>query len=269
MTVFQFDWRVVAFVSVSFAAAETANGDWLCPCGSVGPRPEAWNKAATARWMVHHIDWGVVTTISSRSTDISNGGPVPFGNVYSFVDGPCNNATGIPFFYGTYMDQSLKDMKVNPVASLTLSEASIVTSCIGQTNAEKDDDTGAIVKACRVVSGESISPHRLHSNSVLSESGDPESPLCARLTLTGVLEPIASSNDAFNDIQDAIFQRHPQMSNWPIDHHWVIFQLRIQDIWLIDYFGGASIISPRDYFAVPQSILYSATETEKVLNDPV
>lgn len=105
-----------------------------CPCGDFLPRPDLWKKALTARWMSHSLDWGVLTTFSSRINTNDDGmpsmPPMPFGNVYSFIDGSCINATGTPYFYGTYMDQSFQDMKMNPYASLTLSEASLASTCL-------------------------------------------------------------------------------------------------------------------------------------------
>jgi hypothetical protein len=270
----------LSFVGVTAAPVNVTDKDdvdgKLCPCqATFWDRPDIWKKAETARWMVHNIDWGVLTTISSRtistttSTVTSSHGPIPFGNVYSFVDGSCTNATGIPYFYGTYMDQSLQDMKMNPTASFTLSEASIVTSCIGNSQQASDKDNNSIIKACRIVS-ESIS-HPSSSGSKLdryvSDSGDPESPVCARLTLTGILEPLLSTAEESIAIQGAFYQRHPQMHNWPIDHRWIIFKLNVQDIWLIDYFGGATVLTPEQYFNV-EGLPYTSTD-KVVFNDPI
>lgn len=92
-----------------------------CAC-ELEERPNLKAKAETARWMVHSLDWGVVSTISSRLG--GDGSPaIPFGNVYSFVDGPCDKSTGVPYLYGTYMDQSFTDTESNDMVSLTLSES--------------------------------------------------------------------------------------------------------------------------------------------------
>jgi Pyridoxamine 5'-phosphate oxidase len=71
-----------------------------CPC-KTSERPELWHKTAVARWMVHTLDWGIVSTLSTRDASGSSDTVSvvrPFGNVYSFVDGTCDNSTGIPFF---------------------------------------------------------------------------------------------------------------------------------------------------------------------------
>ena len=193
-----------------------------CPCGDeLLPRPDLERKAKTARWMVHTLNWGVLSTISSRLPD-----NVPFGNVYSFVDGPCNSSTGIPYFYGTFMDQTFKDMKQHPQASFTLSENSLASVCGAEA-----------LSYCQTTV-----PPTSHA-----WRGDPESPLCARLTLTGTLVPVDTDSIEYQHALSALLTRHPQMKDWPTDHNWIIAKLELQDVWLIDYFGGATIIPVQEY----------------------
>jgi hypothetical protein len=122
------------------------------------------------------------------------------------------------------MDQSLIDSMANPMVSLSLSEASLASVC-----GNKD---------------------RIEDCSLGSRYGDPENPICARLTLTGELVVIDKGSAEYDFASQALFQRHTTMANWPRDHNWIIFKMDIQDVWLIDYFGGAAIISPADYFGV-------------------
>jgi hypothetical protein len=192
-----------------------------CPCEPL-QRPDRFNKEELARWMVHSMDWGVLTTISTR---LPNG--QPFGNVYSFVDGPCGKGMGIPYFYGTYMDQSFHDSKQNDKVSFTLTEASLPSVC--HAGASKD---------C------SIS----HAN-----AGDPESPVCARLTLSGRLVEVNPDSEEYTLAQAAFFQRHPQMVTWPSEHNWIIAKLEIEDLWLINFYGGAAILSIEEYFSAKLS----------------
>lgn len=200
-------------------------GDTSCTCHLLD-RPEISEKAHTARWMVHSLDWGVLATISSRlhgSDTDDETPPVPFGNVYSFVDGTCDKATGTPYLFGTFMDQSFIDSKENPMVSLTLSEASVSSVCT--------DRDG--LPACTLG----------------TKYGDPENPVCARLTLTGKLVVLEDDSEEFTFAQQALFERHSTMEGWPTDHNWVIAKIDVQDVWLIDFFGGASIIDPASYFA--------------------
>lgn len=165
---------------------ENDDDNYWCPC-KLPPQPDLWKKAETARWMVHTLDWGVLTTISTRIPGIM----IPFGNVYSFVDGPCENSTGIPYFFGTYMDQSFKDIQKHDYVSLTLSEASLATVC-----------RGALPTACDA------------STKTGGYYGDVESPVCARLTLSGRMIVIDSESDEYQFAQRALFQRHPDMEGW-------------------------------------------------------
>ena len=202
--------------------------------------------------MVHSIDWGTLTTVSTRleatiqkSGDgteyikidhVDEGGikledtkkviPVPFGNTYSFVDGSCSKSTGTPYIYGTFEDQTFKDMLKNPAVSLSLSENAISSTC-----------GGSSLKSCVVSS---------------SGMGDPESPVCARLVLSGVLVIVDSkkNQEEYKMAIEALFQRHPSMAKWPRDHGWVVAKLDVQDIWFIDFFGGASILDVDTYKAV-------------------
>lgn len=48
---------------------------------------------------------------------------LPFGNIFSVSDGPADNSTGVIYFYVTPMDTTVSDLRSNPHASLTFSEA--------------------------------------------------------------------------------------------------------------------------------------------------
>ena len=37
---------------------------------------------------------------------------------------------------------------------------------------------------------------------------------------------------------DSLFERHPQMSSWPVDHSWAVHKIVIDEIWLINIYGG-------------------------------
>lgn len=210
-------WRQLILSLIVSASTATGEEETVCPC-KILKRPDLHNTLELARWMVHTLSWGVLSTVSSRLPD-----GIPFGNIYSFVDGSCNNSTGSIYFYGSPLDQSFKDMTSNPKASFALSEASLPSVCAGEP-----------LRAC------SIS----HSN-----LGDPESPVCARLTISGSLAQVEMEADEYAVAQAAFFQRHPQMQYWPKDHNWQIVKLEITDLWLINYFGGAKILPVKDYFA--------------------
>ena len=177
------------------------------------------------------------TTATNSGDDSSSGGgaPIPFGNVYSFVDGPCHNSTGTPYFYGTYMDQSFQDSLSNTNAALTLSEASISSVCLDQTTTST------------ITSRKQHQPFRRQACQVGLQYGDAENPVCARLTLTGRLVEVTNQEER-DWALDAIFARHQSMKGWPKNHDWIVGKLILSDIWLIDYFGGASILDLGAYY---------------------
>jgi hypothetical protein len=198
---------------------ETKEGS-ECSC-KLYPRPDKAEKAKTARWMIHSMSWGTLATISTRIGNATS--PVPFGNTISFVDGPCSEATGIPYFYGTYLDQSFTDTLQNPTVSLSLSEASLSSVCSNRDGLE----------ACQLS----------------TKYGDPENPVCARVTVTGTFEVLEATSHEYQYALEAVFHRHTSMEGWPTNHNWVIGKINIQDVWLIDFFGGAAIMSADEYFA--------------------
>ena len=179
--------------------------------------PPARDKAATARWMAHTLDWGVLSTVSTRTEGTTVGDP--FGNPYSFAD-----IDGVPYFYTSMLDSSMKDLahnggNISGRVSLALSEATLP--------ADKAS------KAC------TIQPSTL---------GDPENPPCARLVLTGTLAAVDKAAPDYGVAKQALFTKHPSFSKYPPTHYFFVAKLAIDGIWLIDFYGGAAIVSPDDYF---------------------
>lgn len=164
--------------------------------------PPRFEKAKTARYIVHNSDWGSVSTISVSMTG------VPFGVVESFSDGTVSNSTGVPYFYVAKFDPVVKNIEANKLSSLALSEA--------------------------------------QNGYCKAHDWDPESPLCSRVTLIGKLVHVSHEEEKF--AQDALFSRHPAMKTWPKGHNWQTLKLVITDVWLVDIFGGATMVPVEDYF---------------------
>jgi hypothetical protein len=96
---------------------------------------------------------------------------------------------------------------------------------------------------------------------------DPEDPTCARVVLSGNFTEIVDKEEAIF-AQEALFERHPMMRYWPTDHDWKLSKIIIQEIWLLNIYGGgkndtpihktfriddfsiASIVSIEDYYNV-------------------
>ncbi|KAA0196798.1 hypothetical protein HAZT_HAZT005327 [Hyalella azteca] len=62
-------------------------------------------------------------------------------------------------------------------------------------------------------------------------------------------DPIKNGTAEAAAAQQALFSRHPEMQDWPQDHGWFVARLAIRHIYLLDYFGGAKVIDPQDYYA--------------------
>ncbi|KAE8797326.1 protein CREG1 [Hordeum vulgare] len=131
----------------------------------------------------------------------------PFGNVVSYSDGVPGESHGIPYFYLTTLDPTARDALEDERTSFTLSEFPLGT--------------------CGKV--------------------DPENPTCAKLTLTGKLKMVDHKSPEADLAKTALFSKHPEMEGWPKNHHFEIFKLEIENIFLIDWFGGPKPISPSQY----------------------
>ena len=185
-------------------------------CGfSPAPTP---SKAATARYMVSTVDWGALVTTSSRSEGTTVGDA--FANPYSFAD-----VAGVPYVYASSLDASFVDINAStPRATLALSEAALV-----------DSKGVATIAACNIANAQAL--------------GDPENPPCARLVLSGTVVKVAAGSAEETAAKAALFSRHPSFKAFPPGHGFFVAKLAIDGLWLIDFYGGAAIIAPADYFA--------------------
>ncbi|CAN6449031.1 unnamed protein product [Victoria cruziana] len=134
-------------------------------------------------------------------------GGAPFGNVVSFSDGLPGNGNGIPYFYLTTLDPTARNALKDARSSLTISEFPLGTC----------------------------------------GRRDPENPTCSKLTLTGKLKLIDSLSKDAEFARQALFSKHSEMKGWPADHNFQIFTLDIEDLFLIDWFGGPKPLSVADY----------------------
>ncbi|EGD82501.1 hypothetical protein PTSG_03149 [Salpingoeca rosetta] len=73
------------------------------------------DAASFARWLVHNTTYGVMATNSRQFS-------YPFGNIFSFSDGPVNNASGHIYFYASPLDASVHDLQADPRCSLTVTQ---------------------------------------------------------------------------------------------------------------------------------------------------
>ncbi|KAK1316949.1 hypothetical protein QJS10_CPA05g01875 [Acorus calamus] len=141
------------------------------------------------------------------STISSDLGGAPFGNVVSFSDGVPGKGRGIPFFYLATLDPTARNALKDKRSSVAISEYPLGT--------------------CGKI--------------------DPENPTCAKLTLTGKLKLVDSKSTEAKYAKQALFSKHPEMKDWPEGHSFQIFKLAIEDIFLIDWFGGPKPLTVEQY----------------------
>ncbi|PKA57922.1 hypothetical protein AXF42_Ash012461 [Apostasia shenzhenica] len=94
---------------------------YAIPPAASPPIPNPSDAAATARWLVAKNSWGVISTIS---VDLKG---APFGEVVSYSDGEPGHGFGIPYFYLSQLEPTLKDASTDDRAALTLSEVPLGT----------------------------------------------------------------------------------------------------------------------------------------------
>lgn len=196
------------------ALVAPANGGSAPPAHPTDAAPKTGAKEQFARWLVHQSTWGVLTTTSVHLNGTA------FGNVAAVSDGVGlgkENATGRLFFYLSPMDVQGADIAASPRCSFTVSEANLPTQ----------------FKQGKVCTG------------IINK--DPESPLCARLSLNGKMAKLAGGDAEL--AQAALFSKHPAMAQWPSGHEFAFWELQITDTFFINMFGGADQFPPAAYYA--------------------
>lgn len=142
----------------------------------------------------------------------------PFSNVKSIADGSMANSTGVPYFYMSPLDFSARDLSKN-------SRATVLVSL---------EET----RYCE------------------QQQYDAEDPRCTRLMLSGKMKKVKEDTPEYTFAKAGLFERHPAMAHFPADHDWFVAKLKIVQIAMIDWFGGAKYIPVKDYLA------YNYTGTE-------
>merc|ERR1712217_650103 len=209
------------------AVKEQARGTPVSPAHQPSHgQPLFTKKADTARWLVHEVTWGTFATTSVHLNGEA------FANPVSLVDGTADNATGTPYFLVSSLDTSIQDIPKHPKFSLTVSQAEVNCALHGITGA-----------------------------------WDPEDPRCTRLTFTGTFAKVTDAAEtAF--AKEALIARHPAMAEWMKmggDHAFYVSKMNIEEAWLIDFFGGASYITPKDYYDAAAAASYFGQKTHVIV----
>nr|GMC56958.1 protein CREG1 [Ipomoea batatas]GMC67265.1 protein CREG1 [Ipomoea batatas]GMC73451.1 protein CREG1 [Ipomoea batatas] len=141
------------------------------------------------------------------NTIASDLGGAPFGNVVSFSDGPPDKSSGTPYFYLTTLDPTAGYGLKDSRSSFTISEYPLGTC----------------------------------------GDKDPENPTCSKITLTGKFKLLDGNPEETQFAQTALFTKHPEMTGWPENHNFQIFKLEIEEIFLINWYGGPKPLTVDQY----------------------
>ncbi|KAG5877435.1 hypothetical protein JTB14_016893 [Gonioctena quinquepunctata] len=134
----------------------------------------------------------------------------PFVTLKSLSDGPKTNSTGVLYLYITPMDVSGKDVQSDNRVTIMATLA--------------------------------------QSDYCETENFDPQDPRCAKVLITGRLKKVDNSTSEYKFGLDSLFDRHPQMEKWPSYHHFYLAKVDIQQIEVLDYYGGLKPVTIEDYF---------------------
>ena len=136
----------------------------------------------------------------------------PFASATSISDGyDLASSSGIPYIYKMSGELSVNDWKLDSRAAMTATLAQ----------------------------GDYCSMKHM----------DPQDPRCARVTLTGSIIKVKANSTEETFAKEALFTRHPSMEDWPKDHHFFIAKLKVENVLILDFFGGASQVNIEDYFS--------------------
>mmetsp|Transcript_7898 Transcript_7898/g.11012 ORF Transcript_7898/g.11012 Transcript_7898/m.11012 type:complete len:181 (+) Transcript_7898:1-543(+) len=180
--------------------------------------------------MVESLDWGTLSTLSTMN-HVSGS---PFGNPVSFASNH-----GVPYMCVSPLDQSIQDLFADARVSLSMSEAQFG-----------------------------------NYSSCLIPSGDPENPPCARLSISGVFENVTDPNE-WQIAKQVLTAKHPSFENFCFSsddsfHHFFLAKINIYQVWLINMYGGASFITPSQYYNVTknqeESNLSSSSSSTLIIN---
>lgn len=198
--------------------------------------PSPFDKAATARWLAHNTDWGAMATTTSSKRGKRSGSP--FANIASHSDGAPDASTGTLYFLHSSLDSSIIDVSESDQVSFVVSEA----------------QTGYCAQ----------------------EKLDAEDPRCARLSMSGRLVKVIDLNE-IEIARTALIAKHPAMERWlemmgdPGNmHDFAFYKLDLEEIWLVDFYGGAAIIDKEAWdrgtdtegeLVLPKSIVNNTTRS--------
>lgn len=94
-----------------------------------------------------------------------------------------------------------------------------------------------------------------------SENYDPQDPRCAKLIISGKLIKIPKTLQEYQFALDSLYERHPAMKSWPADHQFYVAKVNIEQIDVLDFFGGIKHVTIKDYFNANITTIINLSES--------
>ena len=97
----------------------------------------------------------------------------------------------------------------------------------------------------------SLSMSEYQTNVCRDNKWDAEDPRCARLVFSGTFVKVDKKESDYQAALSQLFKIHPEAQEWfnMPSHDFYLAKLAIDNIWLIDFFGGAYMVPLKDYYA--------------------
>ncbi|KAK5649498.1 hypothetical protein RI129_000527 [Pyrocoelia pectoralis] len=168
--------------------------------------PKPTDHALVARHVLHNCAWGALSTVSTIPSIES----YPYTSLESIVDGFDEKGNGVPYFFVTSLDQSIKDIQADNRCSVMATLAEL----------------------------DWCSKNNL----------DPEDPRCQRVVLSGTFVWVDNTTQEHTMALENMFKKHPQFKYWPDIHSFNIAKMEVKQVTLFDWFGGLKLIDLKEYF---------------------
>ncbi|XP_061399212.1 protein CREG1 [Musca vetustissima] len=178
-------------------------------------KPNELNHAEIARKLVHQTNWASVATISQ---DPAIKG-FPMVNIISINDNDVHQkSTGRIQFLLTDLDFTGIDRQVNNRSTFLFTDEQRLH--------------------CSQPSG-------YHVPSI-----DPMEPTCARVMISGQIKKLDKNSRDYDPALVSFVERHPAAKNWIKAHEFYLCELEIENIYVLDFYGGPHNVKPDDYYNI-------------------
>ena len=178
------------------------------PPAALTLRPDPSEPAALARWLAAGAVWGAMATTSQRKGHEQK----PFTNIVS-----AGEHEGRLFFFGSTLDPTWSDVKIDPVATLAVTEDTF--------------------------------PSELTDGGLKCRGLDVGDMRCASATFEGA---VVLADDV-ELAQASMFASHPQMKMWPKSHDFKFYELVLHRVTLVADLDGAREVALEDYWGAGQA----------------